>query len=121
MKKSYHSSEVPIRLATITRRTDDGGEPVCDIGPPAVYRDQAARQASVRRLRDLPQYRNTVPDAFRLLWHERLVNYTPRRGGVRPQGLGRRLPGDLRDPAASSCHWASTARWATRGTTSAPT
>src|SRR4029079_1320595 len=24
MKKSYHSSEVPIRLATMTRRTDDG-------------------------------------------------------------------------------------------------
>src|ERR671916_1942130 len=24
MKKSYHSSEVPTRLATITRRTDDG-------------------------------------------------------------------------------------------------
>jgi hypothetical protein len=25
MKKSYHSSEVPIRLATMTRRTDDAG------------------------------------------------------------------------------------------------
>src|SRR3712207_5240061 len=25
MKKSYHSSEVPIRLATTTRRSDDGG------------------------------------------------------------------------------------------------
>src|SRR3954454_10663707 len=25
MKKSYHSREVPIRLATMTRRTDDGG------------------------------------------------------------------------------------------------
>jgi hypothetical protein len=25
MKKSYHSSEVPIRLATMTRRTDDDG------------------------------------------------------------------------------------------------
>src|SRR4051812_32130383 len=25
MKKSYHSSDVPIRLARMTRRTDDGG------------------------------------------------------------------------------------------------
>jgi hypothetical protein len=37
MKKSYHSRDVPIRLATITRRTDDGAlatgdeEPIWDM------------------------------------------------------------------------------------------
>jgi hypothetical protein len=42
MKKSYHSSDVPIRLATMTRRTDDGGgwvvlgELSADIRPPRV-------------------------------------------------------------------------------------
>src|SRR6476619_3969255 len=39
MKKSYHSSDVPIRLAAMTRRTDDAGAVavwgwVGDIGPP---------------------------------------------------------------------------------------
>ena len=32
MKKSYHSREVPIRLATMTRRTDDWGGVVSAVG-----------------------------------------------------------------------------------------
>jgi hypothetical protein len=39
MKKSYHSSDVPTRLATITRRTEDGcraalSAEAADIGSP---------------------------------------------------------------------------------------
>jgi hypothetical protein len=40
MKKSYHSSEVPIRLATMMRRTEEAGRPaaVVDIGAPGLRR-----------------------------------------------------------------------------------
>src|SRR6478735_2362643 len=48
MKKSYHSSDVPIRLATMARRTDDGGgwvvlgELSADIRPPRGWRPDDA-------------------------------------------------------------------------------